>query len=250
MQLCCELNLPDYGFLAIDYESAFQNVSRAALFAELHTVEVFSPLWRYLHYQYDNSSPVFLFSSDNNFVHSFESREGPKQGDIFGSLLFCLGFRPLLRSLADSDPLLLIFAIIDDLFIYGPHLSLARAAKYLNDNSKTISGLTINPTKTILFSPNPLHSSPPPVFSTIKQFLPTISYEFGSMKALGSIIGLEDSQKSSFFSSSVSSSLSQFQKLLHPSSHSSLPFSIFSKYSLSTSYYSYVQVYVRYLPPS
>ena len=85
----------------------------------LYALPELSSLWRIAGLCYGIPSPLYLFDREG-LVESFTSERGSRQGCVLGTLLFCLGLRPILEGASAGLSDLTISAYIDDIAVVGP----------------------------------------------------------------------------------------------------------------------------------
>jgi len=92
----------------LDFTNAFNSLHRHDMLLSVHSQ--IPEIYAYCHSAYGQPSVLF------HGPYTVSSEEGPRQGDLVGSLLFCNTIQPLLSSL-DSD---LNLGYLDDVSLGGP----------------------------------------------------------------------------------------------------------------------------------
>ena len=193
----------EFGLLQIDWQNAFNLVSRSAF---LHQVDVHLPeLAPWAHLCYGPGRHAHLWTSRFQLA----SVRGVQQGDPLGPLLFALALHPVIAELrkcidhwqreADAvsttdDRSLLLGFYIDDGFIVARHHVLQRAHAYLDGQCARAAGLQLG-SKCELWWP----TQPPPAerarYSTRIRINAT-----GGTSLLGAHIGTHEHTRAQFTS--------------------------------------------------
>ena len=124
----CERNsgCPNAAFVKIDFENAFNTVSRQAFLEQCrHNLPGLAP---WAEWCYDSPSHLFFGS------HRIASESGVQQGDPLGPLLFALALQPILKGLhaqVSEGGLHLVFSYLDDCCLAGDYRSVAQALQEL-----------------------------------------------------------------------------------------------------------------------
>ena len=136
----------DWGLFKCDLQNAFNSVSREAFFRETscHLPSIM-PFTRLL---YGQPSPLIYKGSDTS--SEILSCEGVHQGDPLGPFYFCVAIHPVLQSLSESHPDLLVSAFFDDVNLLGPPDQIGAAIPRLTDAFHSC-GLRLHPQKCELF---------------------------------------------------------------------------------------------------
>ena len=139
----CERNsgCPNAAFVKIDFENAFNTVSRQAFLEQCrHNLPGLAP---WAEWCYDSPSHLFFGS------HRIASESGVQQGDPLGPLLFALALQPILQGLhaqRSEGGLRLVFSYLDDCCLAGDYRSVAQALQELKQKCLDI-GLKLNTSK-------------------------------------------------------------------------------------------------------
>ena len=137
--------------LLVDFSNAF-NSKRSALFKEVQ--HRMSSLSSWIEFSYGGQSHL-LFGE-----HTILSSCGVQQGDPLGPLLFSLVLQPIIEKIASEVPSLLFNGwYLDDGILCGNLDDIAAALSIIAIDGPTV-GLSLNRSKSLLFSPE-LPSSPP-----------------------------------------------------------------------------------------
>jgi hypothetical protein len=141
----------DHGFLKIDFENAFNRVSRQAIYEEL--VEHFPELVPYFNWCYANPSSLYF----GNFKVS--SEVGVQQGDPVGPFFFSLVLRKLILKIENQFPLLKLNRwYLDDGNLAGDFKSLSLILDLIDVEGPAL-GLFLNRSKCQIYG---FRSPPPP----------------------------------------------------------------------------------------
>jgi hypothetical protein len=169
--------------LSVDFSNAFNTIDRSKLLKDVYSNESLSPIYRLVHFAYNNPSPLLL--SKSRGVH-LESRNGVRQGDPLSSLLFSLGIKDILDCVSRSASITL-YAYIDDLQIVGSPTEVMKAFHQLQ-LSIGGSGLTINHKKSsFIYFHHHTHPLDTNITNTLQQLdIPIIK---NRVVMLGAVIG-------------------------------------------------------------
>ena len=133
----------DTAMVFVDFENAFNRVSRQAMLEE---VVVHLPrFYGWVQYSYGVGAKLFAGSD------LIEATSGVQQGDPLGPLLFAMVLQPLLKRIRSGFSLV-TGAYLDDLTLAGPSRQVAEALQWLRREGPS-RGLRINIAKTIVWSP-------------------------------------------------------------------------------------------------
>ena len=106
---------------AVDLRNAFNSVDRAMMLEALYAERDLSPLFRLVDFAYSASSDLLLRDRDNLLCSVVQSRNGTRQGDPLGMLLFCLAIKaPIATALASTSVPIRVVAVADDVTFVGP----------------------------------------------------------------------------------------------------------------------------------
>jgi hypothetical protein len=129
----------DHGYLKIDFENAFNRVSRQAIYEAL--VEDFPELVPYFNWCYSNPSSLYF----GDFKVSSEA--GIQQGDPIGPFLFSLVLKKLILQIQDKFPLLKLNRwYLDDGNLAGDFKSLSQILDLIDAEGPSL-GLFLNRSK-------------------------------------------------------------------------------------------------------
>ena len=137
---------PDLALLKIDFENAFNSVSRAALLDAVQTE--FPTLARWAWWCYKEHSKLWI---DGKFI---KSQSGTQQGDPLGPLLFCLLLRKVSAQIRHRWPDLKLHVwYLDDGTLVGNRESLKQILDFLGSSPVEELGLKLNRRKCELLWP-------------------------------------------------------------------------------------------------
>lgn len=153
--------------IQIDFTNAFNKASRIEALLRLH--QKFPQIYPYAYMMYASSSKLLI--RDGLRHHIILSKEGARQGDALGTLLFCLTEQDILETIDSilkgkvkydlhTDQLaeidlestagnVLTLAYVDNISIKGPRDRLCDVLSYLLKRGPKV-GLELNPRKTII----------------------------------------------------------------------------------------------------
>jgi len=189
----------NYTIATIDFKNAFNSINRNLIFDSISSnFPVLLP-WVLSTY----GSPARLYFNGQFLL----SHTGVQQGDPLGPLLFSLGLHSILSRLRNSIPLPFMAWYLDDGTLIGPTKDVSLAIKFLLQES-SLSGLSLNISKTELFWP-----TPDPMWHDFSAFPGDFSCRMDGIPLLGSGVSLEPSFFSTIVSSRVEKSLVMAKKL-------------------------------------
>jgi len=116
-QLMLEAN-PKHIVLKTDFKNAFNNVPRRLVLEQLFAQQALSRFFRMVHWTYSAPSMQFV-RGDRGVKAVILSREGVRQGCVFGSLGYAIATLDMFRQVRDAHPGVLVVAILDDLCLSG-----------------------------------------------------------------------------------------------------------------------------------
>ena len=140
---------PTLAVVTIDATNAFNEQCRIWMAYQLYSHACLSPLFNIFDLAYSKAGDLVL--KIQGVEHIIKSSTGTRQGDVLGSLLFCLGMNPLLLRAKARHNDVGLRAIIDDITIWGPPASVLDCFEYLRAEMMKIS-LRAN-YKTTMYAP-------------------------------------------------------------------------------------------------
>ena len=242
VQLMLELN-PLWIAAKTDFINAFNTTKRSLVLKAIFAQDSLKHLWRFVHMCYSVPSLLFLFV-DGGLLTTMLSSEGLRQGDVLGSLLFCIGVRQfyadtIMKSGAQG------VAICDDLTIVGPPEQVVIAFQHIVAHSKAQTGLEVSIPKCSVFLPR-TNQVVPEYFVALKATHPAFSTQIGGvMPLVGSCIGLDDDARRDWVTAKVKETIPLLNNLLHPSI--SIQAAVIF---LRTSVFAHLNYLLRSLPPA
>jgi hypothetical protein len=113
-----EKNIPRAA-LAVDFKNAFNERRRDEILTVLLEESKLQSMWRLAHWAYSASTPLLTIGDSGNYEARLQSRQGVRQGDPLGSLLFDLSMKHIYAQVRAEVPDVHAFAIHDDLTFVG-----------------------------------------------------------------------------------------------------------------------------------
>jgi hypothetical protein len=155
----------DFDEVSIDFTNAFNRASRRLALQKMH--DLFPEIYPYAYMMYASSSRLLL--RDDQKHHIVISKEGARQGDALGTLMFCLTEQDFLDEINDimkglstyndiedrveqvsEDPLFkqaITLGYVDNITIRGPSVKCKEVLRYIIKRGPAI-GLFLNAGKT------------------------------------------------------------------------------------------------------
>lgn len=100
--------------IALDFKNAFNRLPRTQLASGL--TKHCSPLYRAAKWAYGAATPLII--SQGEEIHVLQSREGVRQGDPMGPLLFSVGVRDTIEALqSEVGSEAVVYAYLDDMYL-------------------------------------------------------------------------------------------------------------------------------------
>jgi hypothetical protein len=144
--------------VTVDVKNAFNEVSRAALFDTVcgrrgkYGTTLFQPYWPFLRTFYGTTG-CLTYTSQDGSVLNINSEEGTHQGDVWSPALFAAAIHPSVCTALDHHPGVVAVMWADNIFLVGPLLQAAAAARQVRDELRPL-GLDLNNNETIAYVPN------------------------------------------------------------------------------------------------
>ena len=141
----------DLGIQQIDFSNAFNSVRRRPIWNQLVT---HAPhLLPFFKWSYGTATTINLSSGDI----ACECQTGVRQGDPLGPYYFCLALQPVLEAVKrEMDGRLVLFAYMDDTYLWGPQQFHATYLHCVARHAKAI-GLSVKASKCARFVPKHRH---------------------------------------------------------------------------------------------
>jgi len=191
MQSLAELHRgdPDYCIASADISNAFNSCNRAACFKEILKHDSLSELLRIVHFAYSSPSLLYILDS-KQATRILHSESGVKQGDILGMILFCLGFHPVLKTVAAMNHVR-IHAYADDPTFDGKATDVLNAVDLLESECRNKLDLKLNKRKTKFYFPaaKSLNDISPGHRARIQEMGGEI--KIGFIEILGAVVGTD-----------------------------------------------------------
>ena len=109
---------PTHTILKTDFRNAFNVLSRKLMLQELLSYPELAPVHRMVHWAYSAESALFARGKDG-IAGVIRSRQGVRQGCVFGSLAYAVATLRILKTLKDNVNCEVV-AILDDVSLAGP----------------------------------------------------------------------------------------------------------------------------------
>ena len=212
VQTMLEMNT-DWIAAKVDFVNAFNSISRKAVMESLYKRPTLSSIWRLVHFLYSEPSLLFMYDG-SKVVDTIFSQEGVRQGDVFGTLLFCLGVHDLYSECLRESGAQGV-AISDDLTLMGRPDQVLRALTWLFANSTRLTGLTIRIDKSTIFYPQP-HQQPcsDAIQLNVVHGIQIICGEQSSMELLGGLVTIHEAVRTEFVQRKVDKLIDSLHRLL------------------------------------
>jgi hypothetical protein len=141
------LRYPQEATLCLDIKMAFQCVDRRALLEAVAGFKCLEPCYRFILMSYSSPSMLFTRNDLGRLERTLYSRQGVRQGDPLGSLLFAIAFQCILNAVKIEFTDVKIVAYHDDLTLQGPRQSLLKAFEFIKREALKQLNLSIQPKK-------------------------------------------------------------------------------------------------------
>jgi len=115
--------------VTIDFANAFNALDRGAMLTELYSHREFRGIFAIADWGYTMDTPLHFLTAHS--VHDgmpqelLFSRNGVRQGDPLGSLLFCIAIHRIMRECMEGHPDARLYAYLDNITITGPPMVLS-----------------------------------------------------------------------------------------------------------------------------
>lgn len=116
-QLTLDAN-PTHTVLKTDFKNAFNLLSRKLMLQELFSYPELAPLHRMVHWAYSAESALFARGKDG-VAAVIRSRQGVRQGCVFGSIGYAVATLRILKTLKDNVGCEVV-GVLDDVSLAGP----------------------------------------------------------------------------------------------------------------------------------
>ena len=109
--------------VTIDFANAFNALDRGAMLTELYSHREFRGIFAIADWGYTSDTPLHFLTgrarSDGLPQELLTSRNGVRQGDPLGSLLFCIAIHRIMRECMEGHPGARLYAFLDNITITG-----------------------------------------------------------------------------------------------------------------------------------
>jgi Reverse transcriptase (RNA-dependent DNA polymerase) len=204
------LSAPGHGNVAflVDIVNAFNAKSRARILREIYSNPTLKACWRLVHWTYGSETPLRLTNGQ-----VIMSRNGVKQGETLGSLMFAVSMRRVYAEAASVHPdTVRLFCVMDDATFVGPAEHVIDCVAKLCELLEA-EHLHINFTKSCLLA-HPTNQLSP----RVSNWLATNSVPLvrDAAKLLGAPVGWDTSKMGSMLRELLDESTPIFNQLLDP----------------------------------
>ena len=142
--------------LLVDFQNAFNSVSRTAVLRELGNHPALAPIWRISHWAYSTVSPLLTVDANGRRIERLASSQGVRQGDPLAPLLFALAAHPhyvrALQRARRTGSEVFGFAYLDDFTIVADDPATLQACA-ADLAAAAEDGLVWQPAKSALYTP-------------------------------------------------------------------------------------------------
>jgi hypothetical protein len=180
-----------------------------------YSCQALKPAWKFIELCYSKPSLLFLFDR-TVFADTIPSLTGIRQGDVFGSLLFCISVHEILQQAIIESGCTAV-AICDDFTFVGPPVQVRKALDWLVSNISQTADLQVKLEKCLAFFPllSALQTDTL-LFSSPGDDRPLIPVQVGgALPLLGSAVGLDDHKKQLVVTERVAEIKQTLTNLLH-----------------------------------
>lgn len=105
--------------MSLDFANAFNEANRAAMMSALFSHPQLADLFDISHWAYSSPSPLFIMSR-GKILRTIWSKQGSRQGDPLGGVLFALALQPALVQAAAASNEVTVRAFYDNVHVAGP----------------------------------------------------------------------------------------------------------------------------------
>jgi hypothetical protein len=144
-------NNPDDAEIDLDVNNAFNAVSRSKMIIEVMTKPWLEPLRGFVRMAYSRATHILMPDKSGRFsiIYDMLSKQGVRQGDPLGSLLFAITIHPILKEFTSEHPSIKLVSYHDDTKLVGKPKDLVPALDAIIVKLATIE-LRVQPTKSKL----------------------------------------------------------------------------------------------------
>lgn len=176
----------------LDFENAFNSVSRSAALRALFAEDGLAPLWAAAHWAYSCPTQSLVFGRDGKVTDTFTSERGVVQGDPLSAALFALAIKRALNAgLEELGAGGTLVAYLDDVFVLGSAASLPSAVNRIRAAAKQV-GLEIQFRKSLVLH---FHREDLPQAMQTWAQRHNIQIESQAAVAFGAPVGAESEEK-------------------------------------------------------
>ena len=146
-----------------DVKNAFNCMDRAHVIRQADKCDALKPARRLVHWAYGGEpTPLWVKGPDDKVVARLSSSQGVRQGDYFGSQLFCTGLDSVLENVVQVFPSIMtdnVLAYADDSYLLfdaaSPHVA-AVCARFVDELRAIGCDVNLNKTQGLYFHDTPL----------------------------------------------------------------------------------------------
>ena len=184
------------------------------MLTELFKIKDLAPIWPLVHFLYCQPSLLYVFDK-GTLRDIIISAIGARQGDVFGSALFCNGIQSFFKD-AMKASWAQVRLICDDGTFVGEPRTIARVLDWMVKNCKPRTGLELRADKCEILQP--LSARNPAADAAVADMVAkhNIKMHTDAMPLLGSVIGLDDAARRQFVLAKVNLVSQTLRKLEHP----------------------------------
>ena len=210
VQAMLELN-PSWICMKTDFTNAFNSMSREVMLSELFKIKELAPIFPLVHFLY--SQPSLLYVFDKGLLRDvIVSAVGARQGDVFGSALFCNGVHSFFKdAMVESGAQVRL--ICDDGTFIGEPAAIIHVFDWMAKHCKKRTGLELRADKCAILYPRPGQAAIQSITTLVEQH--KLKVHVGSMPLVGSVIGLDDVARQKFVLDKVKLVAQTLLKLQH-----------------------------------
>ena len=187
-----------------DEANAFNSVDISKCLAALFSYPSLDPLWPLALFLYGRVTDMLVHGFGNcKYQYIIKRGTGPTQGCKVAQLLYCLACLRFLCEAMSISKWVHIIAFADNVQLIGPLSEVIRVINWMVANSKSRTGGTLVPEKTLFLLPNGCQAMAPKLNHLIPPAKQAEQIFYGSMPCLGSMVGTDDLKKRAFVDDKV-----------------------------------------------